>query len=120
MLNGDKNDGSGACVRNASATVDPADGEPIAAQCCMTNGTCVRWIGSNDDEGCVGGWYHNNQGLHGPSPKDAAGNVLQFVPTSHTFEQAARVCYLLGALHGLDLTLCDKSCKGFGCRCAPI
>jgi len=64
----------------------------IAAQCCEADGTCRRFVGSNDDDGCVSG--HSKQG--------------GVVPT--TFAEAVALCDSLG------LRLCDTSCKGKGCH----
>ena len=40
-----------------AATTAVMDGntKPIAAQCCTSDGLCRRWVGSDDDAGCLGG-----------------------------------------------------------------
>ena len=68
----------------------------IAAQCCEMNGVCRRYIGKNNDDGCVAG--HSNQ----VSPPGAI--------TATTYSEAYEMCSALG------LQLCDKSCRGQGCH----
>jgi len=81
-----------ACVTDPSqTTAGSSTWNAIAAQCCEADGTCRRFVGSNDDDGCVAG--HSKKG--------------SVVPT--TFAEAFALCDSLG------LQLCDTSCKGKGC-----
>ena len=62
------------------------------AQCCDPAAAgaavgCRRYLGSDDDAGCVGG----------------------VPPRPHTFAQATALCV------GLGLGLCDSECAGTGC-----
>jgi len=66
----------------------------IAAQCCeKETGACRRWVGRNDDEGCIAGF---------------SSNTAPFV-TPMTYGETAAKCESLG------LTLCERSCKNAGC-----
>ena len=89
----DGGDGSlRACVADASQTaVGSLVRDVIAAQCCEAGGGCMRFVGTNDDEGCVAG--HAKKG--GVRPM--------------TFAEAHARCSALG------LQLCNTDCAGKGC-----
>ena len=64
-------------------------------QCCEADGTCRRYVGTNDEEGCVAGF----------SDRDGDGRDI----AKYTWSAALAKCESLG------LTLCDKWCRGNGC-----
>ena len=86
VLDGGKgNYPASTCVFDADTTV--AHGAVIASMCCDPSDTsfndgCRRWVGADDDAGCVAG----------RSP-----------PRPHTFAQTEALC------QGLGLQLCETS-----------
>ena len=111
VLTGDDSlgaDNIGACVTDENATAARCEGchwhsgrvEPIAAQCCDGE-TCHRYVGSNDNDGCISGTYVVPPG----SPQSFVG----ILPRPMTYVQAVRACELLG------LNLCNQSCRSKGC-----
>jgi len=95
VLSGKASDATAlACVTDPGQTT-VGSGVTIAAQCCEPSGTCRRYIGTNDNDGCVAG--HSKQ----VSPKGAI--------QATTYSEAHAMCSDLG------LQLCDKSCAGAGC-----
>jgi len=81
------------CVTNPDTTTMPSATTGaqtvIAAQCCESfTGACRRYVGTNDDSGCISG-----------EP-----------PRVHTHKQAVTLCSDLG------LQLCDQNCAGQGCH----
>ena len=85
-----------ACVTDANRTTLPGPSETspqiIAGQCCeRNNGTCRRFLQTDDDTGCI------------------AGHALQAEVKAMTWQESANKC------HGLGLDLCDESCTGKGC-----
>jgi len=69
----------------------------IALQCCDSDGTCRRHLGSNDNDPATGCLARKSSA---PAP----------YITVHTYGQAAAKCASLGK------QLCDKTCRGSGCR----
>ena len=91
VLDGGKGDHpENTCVESTTQT--SINGAVIATQCCemVTGGneTCRRYVGTDDDDGCVSG----------------------VPPRPNTFGQAEALC------SGLGLELCAGSCKGNGCE----
>lgn len=81
------------CVTDpGQTTVGSGAYATIAAQCCEADGTCRRFKGSNNDEGCIAG--HSK-----------TGTVV-----ATTFAEAHAMCIAKG------LQLCSKSCRGTGCH----
>ena len=72
----------------------------IAGQCCEADGTCRRFVGTNNEAGCISGRW-----------SDGAGITL-----THTYAQLEERCENLG------LQLCSSSCAGTGCfyNLAPV
>jgi hypothetical protein len=87
-----------ACVADPSVTTtntpSSLGGSIIAAQCCTYEDECVRYLGTNDDQGCIAG-FSNNAGTGGLRPM--------------TYSEASLSCAIRG------LQLCDKPCNGKGC-----
>jgi len=82
--------------RDDKTTQVNVDRQQIAPQCCSsTDGTCTRFIDSNDDSGCLAGFSDT---------KDAPSYLTPF-----TYGQTAALCA------SLDLTLCNQSCVDTGC-----
>ena len=90
-LHADSTNGAGVCVTDPTATRDPLQNEPIAAQCCTTGGECRRYVGSSNAEDCIAGVW--------------GGTSFEYT----TYREAVRRCTLRG------LVLCDQSCKDMGC-----
>ena len=69
----------------------------IAVQCCKVgvsgNAGCVRYVDTNDANGCIGG-----------RP-----------PRMHTYVEAVNLCIEAGSKIGVQLTLCDRTCRNTGC-----
>ena len=126
VLNGDKNDGSGACVTDETHTRDPIGDEPIAAQCCTTDGACRRRASGNGGpvsysyssrypESQFDSWFCILGPWTGVGDSSGTGRRLSHSTRSFeytTYQEAVRLCWLRG------LVLCDQSCKG-QIRCAP-
>ena len=82
------------CVTDPTTTHandNTGSSQPIAAQCCTSSGTCKRWVGTNDEAGCV------------------AGSNSDGVITATTYQEAAMIC----AISGLEM--CTTNCAGDGC-----
>ena len=77
------------CITDPTST--HVGGLPIATQCCTSSGGCRRWVGSNNEAGCIAG--------------DGNDNLV----TLMTYGQAAHECASRG------LQLCDVSCTATGC-----
>jgi len=92
-----RNTNAVACVTNPEQTSVETHGSfpTIAAQCCDSDGTCRRFFGTNDDDGC----------LVGHSKQSSPDGAIQ----ATTFAEAHAMCSAFG------LQLCDKSCRGAGC-----
>jgi len=94
VLDGGKGNFEATCVHPDSTTTTlPFSGgtRAIAAQCCEADGTCRRFVDSNDSEGCI------------------AGHAMSGGVTAMTYREAESKCGELG------LTMCTQSCKGKGC-----
>ena len=90
VLDGGRGNFPAATCVSTSAT--HTQGTSIVSQCCdpsdTSNEGCRRYVGTDDDAGCVGG----------RSP-----------PRPYTFAQAQALC------DGLGLVMCDRRCVGTGC-----
>ena len=85
-----------ACVTDPTLTSLKLPGwdapRPMATQCCEpANGTCHRFLDTNDHDGCI------------------AGHGMQAQVSPMTWQEAANKC------HSIGLTLCDQACVGEGC-----
>jgi len=78
-----------------AVTTAPYKRQEIATQCCTRSGDCRRYIGDNDDDGCVSGRSFGSKGTP---------YVEQL-----TYGEALERC------RALDLVLCAQSCEGMGC-----
>jgi hypothetical protein len=87
-------EGAGVCVYDSTALADPDEGELIAPQCCYGDGTCARFIETNNDAGCIGGYYSQTQ--------NSLSKPMTFFETKATCE-------------ALGLVLCERSCRVSGC-----
>lgn len=104
MLEGGRDGVTTFCLRpgmEGVTSVDDVPGETtsmrhphIAAQCCERDtGACRRFVGTNDDDGCIAGY---------------SSNIAPFIRPMTYGENVAK-CESLG------LTLCSQSCRHQGC-----
>jgi len=85
-----------ACAMPGDEGLDVVGNEAVAAQCCTLASPpqCVRWLGTNDDAGCLSG-----------KP-----------PAAHTYEAAVRLCDALNLVLCTADALPDVQCAGTGCQ----
>merc|ERR1712110_121506 len=85
-----------ACVTDPNqTTVGSGNFATIATQCCEADGTCRRYVDTNDNDGCIAG--HSRK----VSPQ---GSIQAMA-----YAKARASCSALG------LQLCTTSCAGKGC-----